>query len=376
MRILVAQSGGPTAVINASLAGAIERSYELGYEVLGGFYGIEGILESKIAKLILGKSELESLKNTPGAYLGSCRYNLPEPPNKVYDDFFEIVKSQKIDGFLYIGGNDSMDSVDKIARESKRRNSPLIVGGIPKTIDNDLISTDHCPGYPSAAKFLNVVASEFVIDSNAYSKSPICVMEIMGRDSGWLASSLKVAEEMVEDLKVITYIPERRISEERVLDEVASVKQKFLLVAVSEGIKDENGRYFSALKEKDAFGHSKLGGAGERVAEIAEKIGKIKFINPSFLQRSASHLISDVDLKEAFMVGTDGIDAIKNGENGFFVSIERNMGDLYSSKTKIISIKGIANRIKTVPDDFTDKDIVNYVKPLLGKLPKYAWRNN
>lgn len=376
MRILVAQSGGPTSVINASLAGVIERSHALGYEVFGGLHGMEGILESKIVKLVPGKVELELLKNTPGAYLGSCRYNLPEPPNKVYDDFFEIVKSNKIDGFLYIGGNDSMDSVDKITRESKRRNLPLMVGGIPKTVDNDLILTDHCPGYPSAAKFLNVVACEFVMDSNAYSTPSICVMEIMGRDSGWLAASLKVAEEMVEGLKVITYIPERPVSEERILDEVASVKQKFLLVAVSEGIKNEDGKYFSALEMKDAFGHPKLGGAGERVTEMVKKVGKTKFVNPSFLQRSASHLVSEVDLKEAFMVGSDGVDAIANGKCGFFVAIERNAGDAYSSKTRIIPINGIANRVKNVPDDFTDRNIIDYVKPLLGKLTEYAWRTD
>ncbi|MGC8544796.1 diphosphate--fructose-6-phosphate 1-phosphotransferase [Athalassotoga sp.] len=373
MKILVAQSGGPTAVINASLSGVIKRAKMHKHEIIGGLYGIEGILESRLIDLKMRNEEMRLLGKTPGSYLGSCRYNLPEPPNQIYDRFFDVINANKIDAFLYIGGNDSMDSVAKISMEAKRRKLPLLTGGIPKTIDNDLVQTDHCPGFPSAAKFLNVIASEFVIDSNSYSKVSICVMEIMGRDSGWLTASVKLSEEIVDGLNVITYIPEKAVTEKQILDEV-STKKGMVLVAVSEGIKNTDGKYFSSIEIKDAFGHPKLGGAGERVANIIEKIGKVKFVNPSFLQRSASHLVSEVDVKEAVMVGMDAVDALEKGKNAFFVSIERNDGNAYSSKTRIISIEGIGNKIKTMPADFDDLKLKAYVRPLIGKMPKYARR--
>ncbi len=373
MKILVAQSGGPTAVINASLAGVIKRAKMLNHDVIGGLYGIEGILESKLVNLKVEDEDIRLLEKTPGAYLGSCRYNLPEPPNQMYDRFFDVISSNKIDAFLYIGGNDSMDSVEKISHEAKRRKLPLLTGGIPKTIDNDLVETDHCPGFPSAARFLNVLACEFVLDSNAYSKPPICVMEIMGRDSGWLTESVKLSEEVIDGLNVISYIPERAISEAQILDDVAS-KKGMVLVAVSEGIRNKDGKYFSALEVKDAFGHPKLGGAGERVANIIEKVGKVKFVNPSFLQRSASHIVSEVDLREAKMVGSDAVDALESGKGGFFVSIERIPGNVYESKTRIVPIEGIGNKIKTVPQDFNDQKLRAYLKPLIGELPKYARR--
>lgn len=373
MKILVAQSGGPTAVINASLSGVIKRAKMLNHEVIGGLYGIEGILESKLINLKMRNEEIRLLGKTPGSYLGSCRYNLPTPPDQVYDRFFDVIKFNKIDAFLYIGGNDSMDSVAKISMEAKSRKLPLLIGGIPKTVDNDLVQTDHCPGFPSAAKFLNVIASEFVIDSNAYSKPSICVMEVMGRDSGWLTASIKLSEEIVDGLSVITYIPEKAVTEAQILDEV-STKKGMILVAVSEGIKNMEGKYFSAIEITDAFGHPKLGGAGERVANIIEKIGKVKFVNPSFLQRSASHIVSEIDLKEAVMVGVDAVDALESNKNAFFISIQRNDGDNYSSKTKVVSIEGIGNKIKTIPEDFDDRKLKAYVRPLIGKMPKYARR--
>ncbi|MGC8611135.1 MAG: 6-phosphofructokinase [Mesoaciditoga sp.] len=373
MRVLVAQSGGPTAVINASLSGVIREAKSLKWEIYGGLYGIEGILQSKITPLEMDDKKLERLEKTPGAYLGSCRYNLPDPPHEVYDKLFEIFKSNKIDAFLYIGGNDSMQTVWKIYKEIERRKSHVKVGGIPKTIDNDLVGTDHCPGFPSAAKFLNVVASEFVIDSNVYSKPSICVIETMGRDSGWLAASLKMAEEIVKGLKVITYIPERPVSEEAILDEVYALKDNPLLVSVSEGIKDKDGQYFYTVGSRDVFGNVKLGGSGERVAGIIEKIGKVKFVNPSFLQRAASHIVSSIDVKEAIMVGFDGVRALQF-HNGFFASIERINNDRYESQTKIIPIEEVVGKIRTMPLDFNDEMIKSYVGPLIDELPAYAWR--
>ncbi len=373
MRVLVAQSGGPTAVINASLYGVIKGAKSLKFEIYGGLYGIEGILQSKIIPLEMDDEMLEKLVKTPGTYLGSCRYNLPDPPNEAYDRLFEIFKSNKIDAFLYIGGNDSMQTVWKIHKEIERRKSHVKVGGIPKTVDNDLFGTDHCPGFPSAAKFLNVVASEFVIDSNVYSKPSICVIETMGRDSGWLAASLKLSEKIVKGLRVITYIPERPVSERAILDEVYALRDNPLLVSVSEGIKDKDGNYFYTTGSKDAFGNVKLGGSGERVAEIIEKIGKVKFINPSFLQRSASHITSSIDVKEAMMVGFDGVMALQS-HNGFFVSIERINNDTYKSQDKIISIEEVIGKIKTIPIDFNDEMVRSYVEPLIDELPRYAWR--
>jgi|UniRef100_A0A7V3RE04 6-phosphofructokinase len=375
MKILVAQSGGPTAVINATLTGVIERARDLGYEVIGGLHGVEGILESKSVDLsTLSGKMLNSISHTPGAYLGSCRYNLPQPPDGVYDVLFNFFNSNKIDAFLYIGGNDSMDSVEKISKEAQRRKYPLLVGGIPKTVDNDLVETDHCPGYPSAAKFLNVIASEFVVDSMAYSKPVICIIETMGRDSGWLASSLKMVEKIVDGLKVMILIPELPVSEEKLLDTVNDMKSP-LLISVSEGIINEEGKYLSALETVDNFGHPKLGGAGEHVATLIEKIAKVKFMNPAFSQRAATHIISEVDYREAKGVGAAAVDTLAEGKNAFFVGIERVQASIgYSSTIRIVSIDRVANEVRKVPESLFENEFIDYIAPLIGKLPKYAFR--
>jgi 6-phosphofructokinase len=381
MRFLIAQSGGPTAVINASLAGAIKRAKENGHEIFGSLYGIEGVLNSKIVQLKFSDKKLEEISRMPGAFLGSCRHKLPnDPGNEEYDIIFKKFEENKIDAFLYIGGNDSMDAVSKIYREAVRRHFPLVVNGIPKTIDNDLVETDHCPGFASSAKFLNTLASEFVVDSISYSSYPICVIEAMGRDTGWLAASLKYVETLVDGLKVLTYIPEKPISEKEMLDEVLAYKDQPLLVSVSEGIKNEKGEYFHATNKFDAFGHPKLGGAGEYVSELLQKIKKVKFINPSFAQRAASHCVSELDFEEAKMVGSRSVDISEQGKTGLFMAIERTETD-YTSDVKPVDIEKVANKIKYVPDSFVEENsssLLEYLSPLLKDLkpfPSLSWRD-
>ena len=373
MKILIAQSGGPTSVINASLAEAVKRGHELGHETIGGLYGIEGILQSKIIPMNQNQKELERISHTPGAFLGSCRYVLPESPNEVYDTLFNFFHSQKINAFLYIGGNDSMDSVAKIHKEAEKRHFPLLVNGIPKTIDNDLVETDHCPGFASSARFLNTIASEFVVDSLSYSTPPICVMETMGRDTGWLAASLKLSEHLVEGLKVLNYLPETPVSAEEILDEVDKYKSQPLLVSVSEGIKDKRGNYLQSNQILDSFGHPKLGGSGEYVASLLKKIRKTKFVNSSFTQRSASHDISPVDFEEAKMVASKAVELVEEGKSGFFIGIERIEKD-YLSSTKIVEVEKVANKIKYVPKIFLENDmkaLVEYIDPLIGEMKPF-----
>ena len=381
MRFLIAQSGGPTAVINASLVGAIQRAKEKGHEIFGSLYGIEGILNSKIAPLNFERDELERISHTPGAFLGSCRHKLPnDPTDEEYDMIFKKIKEEKIDAFLYIGGNDSMDAVSKLFHQAENREIPLIVNGIPKTIDNDLMKTDHCPGFVSSAKFLNVIASEFVIDSFSYSTFPICVIEVMGRDTGWLSISLKYAEKLVDGLKVLTYVPEKPISEEKMIEDVKKYSKQPLLVAVSEGIKNEKGEYFHSTNTMDAFGHPKLGGVGEYVSHILQKVKKVKFVNPSFTQRAASHFVSHLDFEEAKMVGAQAIDISESGKSGLFMAIERVEND-YLSKVNPISVDEVANKVKCVPDSFLTEDsteFMRYISPLLKELeafPSLSRRN-
>ncbi len=376
MRILVAQSGGPTAVINASLVGAVKRARELGHEIFGGIYGIEGVLKDKVIPLLQSELELEKISHTPGAFLGSCRFVLPEFGAEEYDVLFKVFEARKIDAFLYIGGNDSMDSVAKIYLEAQRRHFPMLVIGIPKTIDNDLVETDHCPGFASAAKFLNIVASEFVIDSIAYSKPSISVVETMGRDTGWLAASLKLSERLVKGLKTLIYLPEKPTSDEEILSDVQIFKDGPLLVVVSEGTVDEKGNYLKSTPVLDSFGHPKLGGVGEHVASLLEKIGKVKLVNPGFVQRAASHIVSSVDFQEAQMVASFAVDSVDDGKSGFFVAIDREKKD-YLSTAKLVPISKVANKVKKVPQELLDNDMrgfVEYLEPLVDGLPDFLVR--
>ncbi len=375
MRILVAQSGGPTAVINASLVGVIERARKLGHEVFGGLNGIEGILKSRIVPLKMDDEEFESIAHTPGAFLGTCRHKLPMD-GEVYDALFKILSQNRIDAFLYIGGNDSMDAVAKIKKNAEKRGFRLLVNGIPKTVDNDLVNTDHCPGYLSAAKFLNTVAKEFVVDSLSYSSFPICVMETMGRDTGWLAASLKYAERIVKGLKVLAYVPEIPVTMERILDEVEKFKDGPLLVSVSEGIRKENGEYLKSRSELDAFGHPKLGGVGEYVAQNLQKIKKTKFINLSFSQRSAAHCVSELDFEEAQMVGSYGVNVCEKGKSGLFMGIKRVQED-YQSVVTPTEVEDVANNVRYLPKKFIEYDFkkfLDYLSPMMKDLNFYARR--
>lgn len=376
MRILIAQSGGPTPVINASLVSAVRRARELEHEIFGGIYGIEGILKNKIVPFIQSDVELEKIAHTPGAFLGSCRYVLPEPGNEEYDVLFDIFTSRKIDAFLYIGGNDSMDSVSKIYLEAERRHFPILVIGIPKTIDNDLVETDHCPGFASAARFLNIIASEFVIDSISYSKPSISVIETMGRDTGWLAASLKLSERLVKGLNVLVYLPENPTSDEELLCDVQKLKGEPLLVSVSEGVVDRKGNYLKSAPILDSFGHPKLGGVGEHVASLLEKIGKVKLVNPGFTQRAASHTVSSVDFQEAQMVASFAVDAVSDKKSGFFVGISRKETN-YLSTVKLVPIGKVANKVKRVPKKLLEdnmKGFIEYLEPLVGQMPEFIIR--
>ncbi len=360
-------------MINASLVEAVKRGRELGYEVFGGLYGIEGVLQSKIVPMNQNDEVLEKISHMPGAFLGSCRHKLPDYQGEEYNVLFKVLEKNKIDALLYIGGNDSMDAVLKVHNEARRRKVPIIVNGIPKTIDNDLVETDHCPGFASSAKFLNTIASEFVVDSLTYPNPPICVMETMGRDTGWLAASLKFSEHLVKGLKVLTYLPEFPVSAEEILDEVAKYEDRPLLVSVSEGIRDKQGRYLRSAQSFDQFNHPRLGGVGDYVADLLKKIRKVKFMNLSFSQRSATHEVSATDFEEAKMVASKAIEVVEEGKSGFFIGIERIERD-YLSSTNPIEVEKVANKVKYVPKNFLEDDMkafLEYLDPLMGEMSPF-----
>ena len=386
--VIVGQSGGPTAAINSSLAGVYRTAKDRGAKkVYGMLHGIQGLMEEKYIDLsehITNDLDVELLKRTPAAYLGSCRYKLPEihENREVYEKIFEILDKLDIEAFIYIGGNDSMDTIKKLSDYAIVMGYPTRFIGCPKTIDNDLALTDHTPGYGSAAKYIGTSVKEIIRDSFCleYNKGLVTIVEIMGRNAGWLtgAAALAKGEDcMGPDL---IYLPELTFDLDNFMERIKELlkRKTSVVVAVSEGIHLEDGRYVCELGTNvdfvDAFGHKQLTGTAAYLAQyVANEIGcKTRAIELSTLQRSASHCASRVDILEAFQVGGAAIKAADEGDNGKMVVLKRISDDPYQCSTEVKDVHKIANDEKLVPREWVNEDgtyvtdeFVAYVKPLI-----------
>ena len=370
--VIVGQSGGPTAVINSSLAGVYRTAKDRGAKkVYGMLFGIQGFLDEQYIDLsdyIKNELDIEILKRTPSAFLGTCRYKLPaiHENKEIYEKIFEILNRLEIECFIYIGGNDSMDTIKKLSDYAIITGQPQKFVGVPKTIDNDLALTDHTPGYGSAAKYIATSTKEVIRDGLgfSYKKNLVTIIEIMGRNAGWLtgASALSKGEDC--DGPDLIYLPEIPFDIEDFIQRVRALLEtkSTVVVAVSEGIRLKDGRYvceeFGGSDYVDAFGHVQLTGSGNYLAGvIRNEIGcKTRAIEFSTLQRSASHLASRVDINEAFMVGGAAVKAADEGDSGKMVVIDRVSDDPYQCATGIYDVHKIAKDEKLVPRNWINED--------------------
>ncbi len=386
--VIVGQSGGPTAAINSSLAGVYRTAKDRGAQkVYGMLHGIQGLLQERyidLSEYITTELDAELLKRTPAAFLGSCRFKLPEihEDRAVYDKIFAILEKLEIEAFIYIGGNDSMDTIKKLSDYAIITGFPTRFIGCPKTIDNDLALTDHTPGYGSAAKYIGTSVKEIIRDSFCleYNKGLVSIVEIMGRNAGWLtgAAALSQGEDCAgPDL---IYLPELPFDIEKFGEKVKSLLEKrpSVVVAVSEGIRLADGRYVCELGQSldfvDAFGHKQLSGTANYLASyIAGEIGcKTRAIELSTLQRAASHCSSRVDILEAYQVGGAAVKAADEGDSGKMVVLQRLSDDPYQAGTEVKDVHKIANDEKLVPrewvnaeGDYVTDEFISYVRPLI-----------
>ena len=368
MNIAVAQSGGPTVAINASLMGVFEqalKSVEID-KVYGSLNGIEGIINQNLVvlnDLVKGEEDIELIKTTPSTVLGSCRYKMPSPDDKpeVYEKIVDCFKKHNIGAFFYIGGNDSMDTTDKLSKYTMQNGIDVKVIGIPKTIDNDLCYTDHTPGFGSAAKYLATTMQEIVRDSAVYDLKSVTVVEIMGRHAGWLTASSGVLHANGETAPHLIYLPESEFSAEKFLNDVRSQLEirNSVIVAVSEGIKLDDASYRSG--KVDNFGHEYLSGIGKLLENlITEKIGcKVRSIELNVMQRCSSHLSSKTDIEEATLIGSEGVKAALSGETGKMMTFERVSNNPYKIEIGMVDAKLVANAEKVFPCDWITDDGTN-----------------
>lgn len=385
--LIVGQSGGPTAVINSSLYGVVSEglahSDEIG-EVYGMVNGIEGFLEDRILNFreALPGEQLEYLKHTPGAYLGSCRYKLPESlEDPVYPLLFEKFEKLNIGWFFYIGGNDSMDTVSKLSRYAAQINSPIRVIGEPKTIDNDLVNTDHTPGYGSAAKYVASTVREIVLDASVYEKKSVTIVEIMGRHAGWLTAAGILARKYKGDNPRYIYLPESNFNTEDFLKDIEKALEEdcCVVVCVSEGIHDADGTFiceYDSSVGTDTFGHKMLAGCGKYLENLVrERLGvKARSVELNVSQRCSASLISAADQKEAVSAGRFGVQAALDGITGKMVSfIRRTEADgTVRIECGLEDVNAICNEEKTVPADWiinngsdVSEKFLQYVLPLV-----------
>ena len=402
--VIVGQSGGPTAAINSSLAGVYRTAKDRGAKkVYGMLHGIQGLMEEKYIDLsehITNDLDAELLKRTPAAYLGSCRYKLPEihENREVYEKIFEILDKLDIEAFIYIGGNDSMDTVSKLSRYAEKISSDIRVIGIPKTIDNDLVETDHTPGFGSAAKYVASTVREIAIDASVYdNKKSVTIVEIMGRHAGWLTAASALARKFEHDNPVLIYLPETDFDQDAFIEKVRTSLETTpnLVVCISEGIHDNTGTFICEYSNDvgtDTFGHKMLTGSGKYLENLVkERLGvKVRSVELNVCQRCSSSMLSKTDQKEAIASGAYGVKAALNGASGKMVAFERLDGDDYQIDYVLKDVNVICNQEKCVPatwitadgSDVTE-DFIRYARPLIqgevtvpteDGVPKFAYR--
>lgn len=394
--VLVAQSGGPTVAINASLAGVISACLQnpsIG-TIYGGKNGIEGILKKHLIPLNSifqdHNDNIEKLMQTPSMYLGSCRYKMKDllDDSSDYEALCTIFTKYHIDYFFYIGGNDSMDTVLKLSRFVKEKNLDLKVVGIPKTIDNDLTCIDHTPGFGSAAKYIATSILEMAHDTYIYDTKTVLIVEIMGRNAGWLTAASVLARTEYSAAPHLIYLPEIPFDREEFISSVHRELQdkNYVIIAVSEGIKDKNGEYISASSSSvDQFGHQMLSGTGEALKQmIQSSIGcKVRNVELNVLQRAAAHLSSKTDLLEAKKLGEHAVKLALEGKTGVMSVIKRISNEPYQVAYSYEDISKIANKEKTVPLAWIKKsgndvnyEMVTYLRPLISGHMKLKMQND
>lgn len=385
--VLVGQSGGPTAAINASLAGVYKTALELGIETVYGMrYGIDGFIHGKYVDMsdyVKSDLDFELLKRTPSSFLGSCRYKLPEPDVDAsdYEIIFKRFSELDIKYVFYIGGNDSMDTIKKLSAYGERINSDIRFVGVPKTIDNDLAATDHTPGYGSAAKYIAASVKEIIRDSMVYDINSVTIVEIMGRNAGWLTAAAALAEGADSAGPDLIYLPEKSFDRTDFLTgvEAAAKERHNVIVAVSEGIKTPDGHYLcDGLFENtgtDAFGHAMLGGTALALSGlISSALGiKSRGIVLSTLQRSAAHMLSLCDANEAYIAGAEAVKRALEGMSGIMITFCRTSDLPYQMTVGTADIRKIANEERLVPSEWIldggklEKESVRrYISPLIS----------
>lgn len=398
--ILVGQSGGPTAVINASLYGVIKEGMaqnEAIDSVYGMINGIEGFLSDHVVNLSqsLTEEELELLPLTPAAYLGSCRYKLPDNLDApVYRLLFEKFEAMNIGAFFYIGGNDSMDTADKLSRYAAQVHSPIRFIGIPKTIDNDLPVTDHTPGFGSAARYVAATVREIVLDASVYQQPAVTIVEMMGRHAGWVTAASALARKFHGDNPLLIYLPEAPFSMESFFRDLESAlsAHNTVVVCVSEGIRDEAGKFiceYSNEAQTDTFGHKMLTGCGKLLESyVRNRFGvKVRSVELNVNQRCSGTLASLTDIREAEMAGRKGVQAALAGETAKMVTFLRVPGDEYRLEYGLTDVSAVCNQEKLFPADWITgngndigEEFFRYALPLIegqpehrleGGIPKY-----
>ena len=384
--VIVGQSGGPTAVINSSLVGVYKTARDRGAgKVYGMLHGIQGLLDRQYVNLsdhIKTDLDIDLLKRTPSSYLGSCRYKLPEVSlgNEIYEQIFSLLKELDIEAFFYIGGNDSMDTIKKLSDYAELIGSDIRFMGVPKTIDNDLACTDHTPGFGSAAKYIASVTKEVISDSLVYDLSAVTIIEIMGRNAGWLTAAAALAKgEDCEGVDLI-YLPEVPFDMDGFTEKVRQLvaERKSIVIAVSEGIRLADGQFVCELASHsdavDAFGHKMMQGAAKYLADkINAELGiKTRAIELNTLQRCASHMTSRVDITEAFQVGGAAVKAAFEGKTGMVATLKRLSEDPYVCITGLSDVHEIANIEKKVPVEWITENgtnvsekLIHYIRPLI-----------
>ena len=384
-KLVMAQSGGPTAVINSSICGVIQEAAK--HAEIDGIYGaldgIMGILHENLIDLSKESPEtVEWLRRTPSSALGSCRRKLD---SNDLERVLAVFRAHNIRYFCYNGGNDSMDTAYKISRMATEAGYEMRVGGIPKTVDNDLVETDHCPGFGSVARWIAIAMRDMGRDtaSGASTTTPICILEAMGRDSGWITGAAALAREDADDAPHLIYLPEVAFDVDRFSNDVQGVYDRLghVLVAVSEGIRDKDGNLLTKSALQDAFGHAQLGGVGAYLAQTITARLKIKARAniPGTLQRASILGASQSDLAEAYLVGQMGVKYAVEGHTGYMVALVRTSEEPYACTTGIAPLEKVANAKKLVPADyitpagnFVNEEFIRYVKPLAGELlPAY-----
>lgn len=397
---IVAQSGGPTAAINSSLAGVISgvlKSNEFN-TCYGSLNGITGILNNNIldlSKISANEGFLEQLSISPSMYLGSCRYKMPDysSDESVYQKIFSFFTKMNIGAFFYIGGNDSMDTVLKLSDYAKKINYDISIIGVPKTIDNDLCVTDHTPGFGSAAKYIAASMLEIAHDTAIYPVKSVTIVEIMGRDAGWLTAASALARNSYNTAPDFIYLPETAFDKSAFLSDVrlALEKKNNVLIAVSEGIRDKDGEYITAGENTiDAFGHKQLCGAGKALELLVQNEidVKVRSVEVNILQRCAGHILSATDIRESFAQGEKAVSLAEENITGSMVCIKRVSNIPYDVAYTHAPICDIANEAKSIPREWINEagndvtaELIEYLSPLIqgecaisyvNGIPSYA----